>query len=53
MVVFNLYTPRVNWLSVYFLLLLHRSLFFFLSFLSKQETHVWGEGVGAVESLQQ
>lgn len=28
MVVFNLYTPEVNWLSVYFLLLLHRSFFF-------------------------
>lgn len=55
MVVFNLYTPRVNWLSVYFLLFLHRSccFFFFLSFF-KQETYVGGGGdVGAGESLRQ
>lgn len=48
MVVFDLYTPQVNWLSVYFLLLLHRSLFGF--FLNKK--HMWGD-LGAVESLQQ
>lgn len=40
MVVFNLYTPQVNWLSVYFLLLLHRS--FSIFFLNKK--HVGGLG---------
>lgn len=41
MVVFDLYTPQVNWLSVYFLLLLHRTFFLFFF---KQETRVGGLG---------